>query len=61
MSTKRGGQGGTIVNVSSAAARLGAPGDYVDYAEAEVLGQPNRGVHGPLRASEPVVDLVDRL
>jgi NAD(P)-dependent dehydrogenase (short-subunit alcohol dehydrogenase family) len=35
MSTKRGGQGGTIVNVSSAAARLGAPGDYVDYAASK--------------------------
>jgi NAD(P)-dependent dehydrogenase (short-subunit alcohol dehydrogenase family) len=32
MSTRRGGQGGTIVNVSSIAARLGAPGQYVDYA-----------------------------
>ncbi|MEJ5992734.1 SDR family oxidoreductase [Ramlibacter sp. PS3R-8] len=32
MSTKHGGQGGAIVNVSSAAARLGAPGQYVDYA-----------------------------
>ena len=35
MSTKRGGQGGAIVNVSSAAARLGAPGQYVDYASAK--------------------------
>ncbi len=32
MSTKSGGQGGAIVNLSSAAARLGAPGEYVDYA-----------------------------
>ena len=32
MSTKRGGRGGAIVNVSSAAARLGSPGEYVDYA-----------------------------
>jgi len=32
MSTEHGGRGGTIVNVSSAAARLGSPGEYVDYA-----------------------------
>jgi NAD(P)-dependent dehydrogenase (short-subunit alcohol dehydrogenase family) len=32
MSTRRGGAGGAIVNVSSGAARLGAPGEYVDYA-----------------------------
>src|SRR5262245_57569416 len=30
MSTARGGPGGAIVNVSSAAARLGAPNEYVD-------------------------------
>jgi NAD(P)-dependent dehydrogenase (short-subunit alcohol dehydrogenase family) len=35
MSTKRGGGGGAIVNVSSAAARLGAPGEYVDYAASK--------------------------
>ncbi len=35
MSTSLGGQGGSIVNVSSAAARLGAPGQYVDYAAAK--------------------------
>lgn len=32
MSTRNGGSGGSIVNVSSAAARLGSPGQYVDYA-----------------------------
>jgi NAD(P)-dependent dehydrogenase (short-subunit alcohol dehydrogenase family) len=32
MSTAYGGEGGSIVNVSSAAARLGSPGEYVDYA-----------------------------
>src|SRR5581483_4435568 len=32
MSSRHGGGGGSIVNVSSAAARLGAPGEYVDYA-----------------------------
>lgn len=35
MSTKHGGAGGTIVNVSSIAARLGSPGQYVDYAAAK--------------------------
>jgi NAD(P)-dependent dehydrogenase (short-subunit alcohol dehydrogenase family) len=35
MSTKTGGRGGAIVNVSSVAARLGAPGEYVDYAAAK--------------------------
>lgn len=35
MSTKRGGQGGAIVNVSSVAARLGSPGEYVDYAASK--------------------------
>jgi NAD(P)-dependent dehydrogenase (short-subunit alcohol dehydrogenase family) len=35
MSTRRGGSGGAIVNVSSAAARLGAPGEYVDYAASK--------------------------
>ena len=35
MSTKHGGTGGSIVNLSSAAARLGAPGQYVDYAAAK--------------------------
>jgi NAD(P)-dependent dehydrogenase (short-subunit alcohol dehydrogenase family) len=35
MSTKHGGHGGVIVNVSSAASRLGSPGQYVDYAAAK--------------------------
>jgi NAD(P)-dependent dehydrogenase (short-subunit alcohol dehydrogenase family) len=35
MSTKHGGEGGSIVNVSSAASRLGSPGQYVDYAAAK--------------------------
>jgi NAD(P)-dependent dehydrogenase (short-subunit alcohol dehydrogenase family) len=35
MSTRYGGQGGAIVNVSSAASRLGSPGHYVDYAAAK--------------------------
>lgn len=35
MSSKRGGNGGAIVNVSSAASRLGAAGEYVDYAASK--------------------------
>jgi NAD(P)-dependent dehydrogenase (short-subunit alcohol dehydrogenase family) len=35
MSTKHGGAGGGIVNVSSRAAQLGAPGEYVDYAASK--------------------------
>jgi len=35
MSTRHGGRGGAIVNVSSAAARLGAPAQYVDYAASK--------------------------
>ncbi|MDE2606622.1 MAG: SDR family oxidoreductase [Burkholderiales bacterium] len=35
MSTRHGGSGGAIVNVSSAASRLGAPGQYVDYAASK--------------------------
>jgi NAD(P)-dependent dehydrogenase (short-subunit alcohol dehydrogenase family) len=35
MSIRRGGAGGAIVNVSSAAARLGGPGEYVDYAASK--------------------------
>jgi NAD(P)-dependent dehydrogenase (short-subunit alcohol dehydrogenase family) len=35
MSTRHGGAGGAIVNVSSRAAQLGAAGEYVDYAAAK--------------------------
>lgn len=35
MSTRHGGQGGAIVNLSSIAARLGAPNEYIDYAAAK--------------------------
>ncbi|WBY00271.1 SDR family oxidoreductase [Ramlibacter tataouinensis] len=35
ISTRHGGPGGAIVNVSSAAARLGSPNQYVDYAAAK--------------------------
>ncbi|HYF65211.1 MAG TPA: SDR family oxidoreductase [Herpetosiphonaceae bacterium] len=35
MSTRYGGSGGAIVNVSSVAAELGSPGEYVDYAASK--------------------------
>ncbi|MBL7633854.1 SDR family oxidoreductase [Atlantibacter hermannii] len=35
MSIEHGGSGGAIVNVSSVAARLGSPGEYVDYAASK--------------------------
>ncbi len=35
MSTRHGGSGGAIVNVSSGAARLGSPNEYVDYAASK--------------------------
>jgi NAD(P)-dependent dehydrogenase (short-subunit alcohol dehydrogenase family) len=35
MSTRHGGKGGSIVNVSSVAARLGGPGQYVDYGASK--------------------------
>ena len=35
MSTKHGGSGGSIINISSIAPKIGAPGQYVDYAAAK--------------------------
>jgi len=35
MSTRHGGRGGAIVNISSRAAQLGSPGEYVDYAASK--------------------------
>ena len=35
MSTRHGGTGGAIVNISSIAARLGSPGEYVHYAASK--------------------------
>lgn len=42
MSTSRGGRGGVIVNVSSAAATLGSAHEYVHYAAAGDPGRPDR-------------------
>ncbi|MGK4582303.1 SDR family oxidoreductase [Kitasatospora sp. HPMI-4] len=45
MSTRYGGSGGAIVNVSSAAARLGSPNEYVDYAASKgALDTMTRGL-----------------
>jgi NAD(P)-dependent dehydrogenase (short-subunit alcohol dehydrogenase family) len=35
MSSRHGGKGGCIINISSAAARLGSAGEYVDYAASK--------------------------
>lgn len=35
MSTRHGGEGGAIVNISSVAAVLGSPGEYIDYAASK--------------------------
>jgi NAD(P)-dependent dehydrogenase (short-subunit alcohol dehydrogenase family) len=35
MSTRHGGRGGAIVNISSGASRLGSPNEYVDYAASK--------------------------
>ncbi|MDO8289191.1 MAG: SDR family oxidoreductase [Parvibaculum sp.] len=35
MSTKNGGAGGAIVNVSSGASKSGSPGEYIDYASSK--------------------------
>jgi NAD(P)-dependent dehydrogenase (short-subunit alcohol dehydrogenase family) len=35
MSTAKGGSGGGIVNISSRAAQLGSPGEYIDYAASK--------------------------
>ena len=63
MSTRHGGAGGSIVNVSSAASYLGSPDEYVDYAASkaaidtltiglgkEVAAEGDPGERGPARA-----------
>lgn len=41
MARRHGGQGGAIVNVSSVAARLGSPNEYVDYAASKAHSIPS--------------------
>jgi NAD(P)-dependent dehydrogenase (short-subunit alcohol dehydrogenase family) len=35
MSSRHGGRGGSVINISSASARLGSPNEYVDYAASK--------------------------
>lgn len=57
MARSSGGDGGVIVNVSSAAARLGSPGEYVDYAaskaalDALTLGLGKEVAHDGIRVN----------
>lgn len=44
MSTRHGGRGGSIVNVSSVASRIGSPGEYLDYAASK--GAVDTFTHG---------------
>ena len=67
LSRERGGRGGAIVNVSSIAARLGSPNEYVDYAASKAaldtltLGLAKElGPHGVrVNAVRPGVTLTD--
>ena len=53
MSTTYGGAGGAIVNVSSAASRLGSPGEYVDYAASKgAVDSLTRGLAVEVAAEE---------
>ncbi|KGK81978.1 sugar dehydrogenase, partial [Stutzerimonas degradans] len=51
MSTRHGGHGGAIINLSSAAARLGAPGEYLDHAAAQ--GPIDSMTLGPAKGRGP--------
>jgi NAD(P)-dependent dehydrogenase (short-subunit alcohol dehydrogenase family) len=59
MSTRHGGRGGAIVNLSSAAARLGSPGQYVDYAASKgAIDSFTRGLARELAAEGVRVNAV---
>lgn len=65
MSTRNGGQGGVIVNLSSIAAVLGAPGQYVDYAAAKgavdtfTLGLAREGATEGIRVNAVRPGIID--
>jgi NAD(P)-dependent dehydrogenase (short-subunit alcohol dehydrogenase family) len=42
LSTRHGGRGGNIVNLSSAASKYGSPGEYVDYAASKARQRARR-------------------
>lgn len=59
MSTRHGGRGGSIVNLSSVAARLGSPGEYVDYAASKgAIDSFTIGLAGELAAEGVRVNAV---
>ncbi|MBU6194870.1 MAG: SDR family oxidoreductase [Burkholderiales bacterium] len=65
MSTQHGGTGGSIVNLSSAAARLGSAGQYVDYAAAKAaidtftLGVAREVAHEGVRVNAVRPGIID--
>lgn len=65
MSTQHGGAGGSVVNLSSAAARLGSPGQYVDYAAAKAaidtftLGVAREVAHEGVRVNAVRPGIID--
>src|SRR5258705_3912247 len=65
MSTRHGGRGGVIVNLSSVASKLGSPNTYVDYAASKgairsfTIGFGHQGAGEGIRASAIRAGLID--